>query len=84
MNLLQWLRCAFLLPILLSATVVPACARQKDDASKIVVENDVEYANPDNQHLMVDMARPAEGKGLFPAILCIHGGGFRGGRPARL
>jgi acetyl esterase/lipase len=56
------------------AAVVPA--RAQDD---IVVENGVEYANPDNQHLQLDLARPAKGDGPFPAILCIHGGGFRAG-----
>ncbi len=47
--------------------------------SKTIFEKDIEYANPDGQHLMVDMAKPAEGNGLFPAIICIHGGGFRAG-----
>jgi acetyl esterase/lipase len=42
-------------------------------------EHGVEYANPDNQHLQLDLARPATGEGPFPAVLCIHGGGFRGG-----
>ena len=55
---------------------VPAAGQQ----STIVFEKDVEYANPDNQHLVVDLARPADNKGgPFPAILCIHGGGFRAG-----
>ena len=42
-------------------------------------EPDIEYANPDNQHLQLDMARPKMGDGPFPAIVCIHGGGFRAG-----
>jgi acetyl esterase/lipase len=42
-------------------------------------EPNVEYANPDGQHLMLDIARPSKGDGPFPAILCIHGGGFRAG-----
>ncbi len=77
MNL--FLRCSALLAVFFCCGIVPLCAQQKEDGGKIVVENDVEYANPDNQHLMVDMARPAEGKGPFPAVLCIHGGGFRAG-----
>ncbi|HVT29313.1 MAG TPA: alpha/beta hydrolase [Lacipirellulaceae bacterium] len=44
----------------------------------IVVESGIEYANPDNQHLKLDMARP-EGAGPYPAVVCIHGGGFRAG-----
>ena len=45
----------------------------------VVFEPNVEYANPDGQHLQLDMARPKTGTGPFPAILCIHGGGFRAG-----
>jgi acetyl esterase/lipase len=48
-------------------------------ADEITVENDIEYANPDDQHLKVNMARPTKGTGPFPAIVCIHGGGFRAG-----
>lgn len=44
----------------------------------ITVDNNVEYANPDNQHLQVNIAYP-RGAGPFPAVLCIHGGGFRAG-----
>lgn len=46
---------------------------------EITVENDIEYANPDDQHMKLNMARPTVGKGPFPAIVCIHGGGFRAG-----
>lgn len=49
-------------------------------AADPVFETAIEYANPDSQHLLLDMARPAEGSGPFPAVLCIHGGGFRAGK----
>jgi acetyl esterase/lipase len=45
----------------------------------VVYEPDVEYANPDGQHLLLDLARPKSGDGPFPAVVCIHGGGFRAG-----
>ncbi len=45
----------------------------------VIFEPDIEYANPDGQHLQLDLARPKSGAGPFPAILCIHGGGFRAG-----
>src|SRR4051794_1492489 len=45
----------------------------------VAFEADIEYANPDSQHLQLDMARPKTGTGPFPAVLCIHGGGFRAG-----
>ncbi|MHB8520405.1 MAG: alpha/beta hydrolase fold domain-containing protein [Limisphaerales bacterium] len=54
-------------------------------AAQLVVPDDVtflrgiEYANPDHQHLQLDLARPKRAQGRSPAILCIHGGGFRAG-----
>jgi acetyl esterase/lipase len=45
----------------------------------VVFESGIEYTNPDNQHLKLDVAFPKTGDGPFPAILCIHGGGFRAG-----
>ena len=45
----------------------------------VVFEADMEYANPDSQHLQLDMARPKTADGPFPAVVCIHGGGFRAG-----
>ena len=46
----------------------------------VVFERDIEFANPDNQHLQVNVARPKGGDGLLPAVVCIHGGGFRAGK----
>lgn len=45
----------------------------------VIFEPNIEYSNPDGQHLQLDMARPKTGSGPFPAIVCIHGGGFRAG-----
>jgi acetyl esterase/lipase len=45
----------------------------------VVFEPNIEFSNPDGQHLQLDMARPKTGDGPFPAIVCIHGGGFRAG-----
>jgi acetyl esterase/lipase len=39
----------------------------------------LEYSNPNDEHLQLNLARPSSGDGPFPAILCIHGGGFRAG-----
>ncbi|WP_254508956.1 alpha/beta hydrolase [Anatilimnocola floriformis] len=43
-------------------------------------ETGIEYANPDGTHLQLNLARPKAGAGPFPAVLCIHGGGFRAGK----
>lgn len=59
---------------LLLLTLAPARAQEG-----VVFEKDIEYTNPDNQHLQLNLARPAQGDGPFPAVLCIHGGGFRAG-----
>ena len=45
----------------------------------VVFERDIEYSNPDGQHLQLNLARPKTAGGLLPAVLCIHGGGFRAG-----
>jgi len=59
-----------LLSPLASATEVP------DD---VIWDADIEFANPDDQHLQLNLARPKTGEGPFPAVICIHGGGFRAG-----
>jgi acetyl esterase/lipase len=45
----------------------------------VVFERGIEYANPYDQHLQVNLARPKDSTGPLPCILCIHGGGFRAG-----
>ena len=49
----------------------------------IVFETGVEYTNPDGQHLQLNIARPAAMDKVRPAVLCIHGGGFRAGKRER-
>lgn len=49
-------------------------------AAEVIFEKDIEYTNPDDQHLQLNLARPARIEGRAPAILCIHGGGFRAGK----
>jgi acetyl esterase/lipase len=46
----------------------------------VVFEPGVEYAVAGGEHLQVDLARPKNGDGPFPAVVCIHGGGFRAGK----
>ncbi len=65
---------------LLLAFVSPASA-QKPPAvpDDVIFEPGIEYTNPDDQHLKLNIARPKTGEGPFPTIVCIHGGGFRAG-----
>ena len=56
----------------------PAYAQETVPAG-VVFEKNIEYSNPDDQHLQLNVARPKDGVGPFPAVICIHGGGFRAG-----
>lgn len=61
---------------LLTATV----QAQPAVPDSVTFETGIEYTNPDGQHLQLNLARPKTGDGPFPAVLCIHGGGFRAGK----
>jgi acetyl esterase/lipase len=45
----------------------------------VIWQPDLEYSTPGGESLKLDLARPKTGDGPFPAVLCIHGGGFRAG-----
>lgn len=64
--------CSFMVALI--AMTIPGYAQ-----APVVLEKGVEYSNPDNQHLQMDIARPNASSGPLPAIVCIHGGGFRAG-----
>ena len=63
------------------ALLAPPAVAQKPPVvpDTVAYESGVEYTNPDNQHLQLNIARPKGGEGPFPCVLCIHGGGFRAG-----
>jgi acetyl esterase/lipase len=48
-------------------------------AGEVIVESGVEYSQAGDVHLLLNIARPKSDEKL-PAILCIHGGGFRAGK----
>lgn len=68
-----------LLGVLFSLSAAVATAQPKVPDT-VTFEAGIEYTNPDNQHLQLDLARPKTGDGPFPAVVCIHGGGFRAGK----
>jgi acetyl esterase/lipase len=69
-----------LLPFSVVLTVIAHChAQEPKIPENILFERGIEYSNPDDQHLQLNMARPKSGEGPFPAVVCIHGGGFRAG-----
>lgn len=65
----------------LASLALATAARGADDA-KVKTENDIVYTTAGGSSLKLDMARPAEGDGPFPAVLVIHGGGWRAGNKA--
>jgi acetyl esterase/lipase len=72
--------------ILVSAMgLTAASARAQKQPPKLEVpdtvsfEPDVEYAHPGGEAVKLDVAYPKSGEGPFPAVVCIHGGGFRAG-----
>lgn len=70
---------AALLPIALLAFNAPA-QKPLTVPETVAFEAGIEYTNPDDQHLKLNMARPKAGDAPFPCVLCIHGGGFRAGK----
>lgn len=47
------------------------------------VEKGITYATADGEKLLLDLAVPKEG-GPYPAVVCLHGGGWRGGHRREL
>jgi acetyl esterase/lipase len=63
----------------LCAPCTAPAAAPRSVPESVIWQPDVEYANPGDEHLLLNLARPKSGEGPFPAVLCIHGGGFRAG-----
>ncbi len=70
--------------LLLVATSMFALAAERSRADEeIEIERNVEYSNPEDQHLKLNLARPSKIDGLAPGVVCIHGGGWTGGDRGR-
>lgn len=69
-----------LLIVLMCITVLVWRACSSADA-EIVQEENITYGKGGDRALKLDLARP-EGDGPFPAVVFIHGGGWRGGHRA--
>jgi acetyl esterase/lipase len=52
-----------------------------DSSKKVAIRLDynITFAKGGNQELKLDLAMPMEGEGPFPAIICLHSGGWVGG-----
>ncbi len=61
----------------LGAFMMPANGQERKQ--EIRLENDVVFGKGGTTDLKLDLAMPKEGEGPFPAVVCIHGGGWIGG-----
>jgi acetyl esterase/lipase len=68
--------------LILSATLLVAQA--PDAKTAIVVERDLVYGKGGDEDMKLDLARPKDGQGPFPTIVCLHGGGWRSGNRQQL
>jgi acetyl esterase/lipase len=71
--------CAVTLLVVVSTASARAADAKLAVPENVVFESDIEYSSPGGERLALDMARPKAPKGLCPAVICIHGGGFRAG-----
>jgi acetyl esterase/lipase len=65
-------------PLRLTAFLLAVTA--SNGADEITFEAGIEFAKPGGESLQLNLARPKSPSGKLPAILCIHGGGFRAGK----
>ena len=70
------LRIALPLLILFAA---PAWLHGQEKEREIQVERDLVYGKGGTTELKLNLAMPKEGDGPFPAIVCLHGGGWSSG-----
>src|SRR4051812_36822285 len=62
-----------LLPLLTAPAPLPAA----EPAHEVAVERDIVYGKGGAVDLKLDLARPKDGPGSYPGIVCIHGGAWR-------
>ena len=68
----------FSLLLALAASLAAQAPPPPAPPDDIVFEEGLEYSSVGGRQLL-DIARPKTGRGPFPAVVCIHGGGFRAG-----
>jgi acetyl esterase/lipase len=73
-----WRRTAALFAVIMMAAAHAVAAPVVPESG--TWQEAIEYAAPDGTPLLLNLAAPRDGAGPFPAIVCIHGGGFRAGK----
>jgi acetyl esterase/lipase len=64
---------------LLSGFALPVAAMAANGPA-VREETDIVFGKGGDSDLKLDLAMPADGAGPFPAVVCIHGGGWVGGK----
>jgi acetyl esterase/lipase len=59
---------------------VPGLVYSQVPKLAVQTENDLVYGKGGDKEMKLDLAMPKDGDGPYPAIVCIHGGGWRGGK----
>jgi acetyl esterase/lipase len=62
----------------------PAAAQIVKPDVKFHFEDGLVFGKVGDRELKLDLYAPAEGNGPFPAVVCVHGGGWRGGNRKQL
>lgn len=64
----------------IGTVVLVLCAAASAIAQpKAKIETDIVYRTVAKTEVKLDLCRPTEGKGPFPVVMCVHGGGWRMG-----
>lgn len=66
--------------MLLSLVLIGRADAAPTEPDNLIWEEGIVYSTPGGESLALNMARSKTERGLRPAILCIHGGGFRAGK----
>lgn len=68
-----------LLVLLFLASAFTSRAAELAIPDNVTFERDIIYAEAGGARMQLNLARPKNASGPLPAVLCIHGGGFRAG-----
>lgn len=63
----------------LFALLLAAPLSAQEKKFQVQMEKDLIYGKGGQTELKLDLAMPKDGAGPFPAVVCVHGGGWRGG-----
>jgi acetyl esterase/lipase len=69
---------------ILVLVLAPTLIGAQEKKPEIRVDRDLVYGKGGETDLKLDLAMPKEGKGPFPAIVCVHGGGWKAGNRQQL